>query len=111
MWGGLNGCPMTQRSGCLHADCITLMVIPDELDAMIESGGVAESMSANNLILKSGRSGPFSCTRSACETAAFISRVKLSLSLDAFGESPMAASAGQASSTYLRRFPSAFGAG
>ena len=31
-----------------------------ELDAMIESTGVAASMSANNLILKSGRSGPFS---------------------------------------------------
>ena len=28
---------MTQRSGCLQADCITLIVIPDELDAMIES--------------------------------------------------------------------------
>ena len=37
-----------------------ITVIPDELDAMIESVGVAASISANNLILKSGRSGPFS---------------------------------------------------
>ena len=38
-WGGLKGWPITQRSGCLHADCITLMVNPEELDAMIESVG------------------------------------------------------------------------
>jgi hypothetical protein len=30
--------------------------MPDEIDAMIESTGVASSMSANNLILKSTRS-------------------------------------------------------
>jgi len=42
--------PMTQRSGCLQADCIVLMVSPDELDAMIESGRVAASMSAKSLI-------------------------------------------------------------
>ena len=51
---------MTHRSGCAHPDCVTLIVIPEELDAMIESVGVAASISANNLILKSGRSGPFS---------------------------------------------------
>src|SRR3954447_4383536 len=85
--------------------------MPDELDAMIESTGVAASISANNLILKSGRSGPFSWTRSAFDKAAFMSRVKLSLSRDAFGERPMAVSAGHASSMYLRRFASAFGAG
>jgi hypothetical protein len=60
MCGGLNGCPITQRSGRLHPDCMTLIVIPDELEAMSESGGVASSMVANSLILKSGRSGPFS---------------------------------------------------
>src|SRR5271170_7338005 len=81
--GGLNGWPMTQRSGCLHADCITLIVIPDELDAIIESAGVAASISANNLILKSGRSGPFSWTRSAYDSALFMSAVKLSLSREA----------------------------
>src|SRR6266849_11174641 len=42
---------------------------PDELEAMIESGGVASCMSANSLILKSGRSGPFSCTKSAASTS------------------------------------------
>jgi hypothetical protein len=39
---------------------MTLMVSPDELDAMIESCGVAASISANSFILKSWRSGPFS---------------------------------------------------
>src|SRR5260370_4281058 len=110
-WGGVNGCPMTQRSGRLHADCITLIVMPEELDAIIESGGVVASISANNLILKSGRSGPFSCTRSASETAFFISTVKLSLSREAVFASPSALTAGHAVSTYLRRAASAFGAG
>jgi len=45
-WGGLKGCPIRQRSGCLHADCIALMVNPDELDARIESTGAASSKSA-----------------------------------------------------------------
>jgi hypothetical protein len=87
------------------------MVRPDELDAMIESGGVAASMSANNLILKSDRSGPFSWTRSAADNASFISGVKVSLSREAFFASPMAVRSGHAESTYLRRFSSAFGAG
>ena len=65
MCGGLNGCPTRTRSGCLHFDCITLGVIPDELDAMSESAGVASSMSAKSLILNSGRSGAFSWTKSA----------------------------------------------
>jgi len=56
---------MTHRSGWAHADCITLIVISDELDAMLESVGVAASISANNLILKSGRSGAFSLRKSA----------------------------------------------
>ena len=102
---------MTKRSGCLQADCMTLIVIPDELDAMMESTGVTASISANNLILKSGLSGPFSWTKSASETAFVISREKLSRSLEAFAERPKAVSAGHAESTYLRRFASAFGAG
>jgi len=40
---------------------MVLMVSPDELEAMIASGGVAASISAKSLILKSFRSGPFSC--------------------------------------------------
>src|SRR5580692_6498532 len=110
-WGGLKGWPITQRSGCLHADCITLMVRPDELDAMIESGGVAASISANSLILKSWRSGPFSWTKSASDSAFFISSVNLRLSRDAFGESPMVVRSFQAASIYWRRFAPAFGAG
>src|ERR1700693_2958259 len=102
---------MTQRSGCLHADCITLMVSPDELDAMIESGGVAASISAKSLILKSWRSGPFSWTKSASESAFFISRVNSRWSRDAFGESPMTVRSFQAASMYRRRLASAFGAG
>src|SRR5258705_4077268 len=109
--GGLNGCPMSTRSGCLHFDCMTLGVIPDELDAMIESGGVAASISANNLILKSGRSGPFSWTKSACDSASFMLVVKLRRSRDAPDERPISVSAGHASSTYLRRLASASGAG
>src|SRR5712692_7776481 len=102
---------MTIRSGCLHCDCITLAVIPEELDAISESGGVAASMSANNLILKSGRSGPFSWTKSACDSASFMLAVKLRRSRDAPGDKPIFSSAGQASSTYWRRLASAFGAG
>ena len=60
MCGGLNGCPTRTRSGRLHFDCMTLGVIPDELDAMSESTGAASSMSANSFILNSGRSGAFS---------------------------------------------------
>src|SRR5579872_184061 len=86
MWGGLKGCPITQRSGFLQADCVTLMVIPDELDAMIESEGVNASISANSLILKSARSGPFSCTKSASETASFKSGLKRSRFREACGD-------------------------
>src|SRR6266446_7766332 len=90
---------------------MTVIVNPDELDAMIESGGVASSISANNLILKSGRSGPFSWTKSACARASFIVEVKANRSRLAPGERPISVKAGHASSTYLRRFASAFGAG
>ena len=111
MCGGLNGCPTSTRSGCLHFVCITLGVIPDELEAMIESGGVAASMSAKSFILNSGRSGAFSWTKSACASASFMSDVKDRRSRDAPGERPMASSSPHASSTYLRRLASAFGAG
>ena len=89
MCGGLNGWPTRTRSGCLHLDCITLGVMPEELDAMIESTGVASSMSANSFILKSGRSGPFSCTRSAFASACFMSLAKVKRSRDAPGERPI----------------------
>ena len=102
---------MTMRSGCLHCDCITLGVIPEELDAISESGGVAASISANNLILKSGRSGPFSWTKSACDSASFMLAVKLSRSRDAPGDKPIFSRAGHASLTYWRRLASALGAG
>src|SRR5260370_16100347 len=90
---------------------MTVIVNPDELEAMIESGGVASSMSANSLILKSGRSGPFSWTKSACARALFIVEAKANRSQLAPGARPISVKAGQASSTYLRRFASAFGAG
>jgi hypothetical protein len=48
---------------------MTLGVIPDELEARIESMGVASSIAANSFILKSGRSGPFSWTKSASANA------------------------------------------
>src|SRR5882672_9834822 len=99
------------RSGCLHCDCITLAVIPEELEAISESGGVASSISANNLILKSGRSGPFSCTKSACDSALFIAEVKTNRSRLAPGVRPISVKVGHASSTYLRRFASALVAG
>src|SRR5258705_9863764 len=68
-------------------------------------------MSAYSFILKSGRSGPFSWTRSACESASFMLVVKLRRSRDAPGDKPTFSSAGHASSTYWRRAASAFGAG
>ena len=43
---------------------------------MIESRGVALSMSTNSLILKSGRSGAFSCTKSAFDNASLKSEVR-----------------------------------
>jgi hypothetical protein len=39
---------------------MTLIVMPDELEAMIASGDVASSISANRLTFSSGRSGAFS---------------------------------------------------
>src|SRR5712692_3236311 len=111
MCGGLKGWPMRHRSGRLHLDWITLIVRLDELEAMIESGGVASSISANSLILKSGRSGPFSWTKSAWDRASFMLVVKLSRSREAPADRPMLVSKPHASSTYFRRLASAFGAG
>ena len=37
--GGLNGWPMTQRSGCLHLSVTRLISRPDELEAMTTSAG------------------------------------------------------------------------
>src|SRR4029077_21270227 len=111
MCGGLNGCPTRPSSGCLQFVCITLGVILDELDAMMESIGATSSIWANNFILKSGRSGPFSCTKSAFDNASFMSVVKVKRSRDAPLESPMFVRSLQASSTYLRKLASAFGAG
>src|SRR6266487_773760 len=90
---------------------MTLGVIPDELEASRESTGVTSSMSAYSFILKSGRSGPFSWTRSACESASFMLVVKLKRSRDAPEDWPMFVRSGHASSTYLRKLASAFGAG
>src|SRR5882724_4605862 len=90
---------------------ITLGVIPDELEARSESTGVISSMSAYSFILKSGRSGPFSWTRSAWESASFMLVVKLKRSRDAPLDRPMFVRSGHASSTYLRKLASAFGAG
>src|SRR5882724_6445752 len=90
---------------------ITLGVIPDELEARSESTGVISSMSAYSFILKSGRSGPFSWTRSAWESASFMLVVKLKRSRDAPEDRPMFVRSGHASSTYLRKLASAFGAG
>jgi len=42
----LNGCPITQRSGCLQFACITSIGMLDELDASIESTGAISSISA-----------------------------------------------------------------
>src|ERR1700723_1776521 len=90
---------------------MTLMVILDELEAMMEFGGVASSISANSLILKSGRSGPFSWTKSAPESASFMLGANVSRAGVASGVSPIVVSAGQAASTYSRNLASALGAG
>src|SRR5207248_6566647 len=68
-------------------------------------------MSAYSFILKSGRSGPFSWTKSACDSASFMLVVKLRRSRDAPAERPSSVSAGHASSTYFRKLASAFGPG
>src|SRR5260370_14670588 len=68
-------------------------------------------MSAYSFILKSERSGPFCWTRSACDSASLMLVVKLKRSRDAPEDRLMFVRSGQASSTYLRKLASAFGAG
>src|ERR1700730_6781918 len=111
MCGGLNGCPRRVRSGCLQPDCITLIVMLDELDAMMESGGVAASISANSLILNSGRSGAFSYTKAAFDKTTLRVDAKEGGSGEAPCERPIVVSDCPASATYVRSFASAFGAG
>ena len=77
----------------------------------MEFGGVASSISANSLILKSGRSGPFSWTKSASESASFMLEANVRRARVASGVSPIAVSAGHAASTYSRNLASALGAG
>jgi hypothetical protein len=90
---------------------MTLIMMPDELDAMITSGRVAPSISANSLILSSGRSGAFSCTKSASATAFRTSRVNLSRSGEASAESPSLVTVSHAAALKERRASSACGAG
>src|SRR5579863_4103593 len=90
---------------------MTSMVMPEELEARIEPGGVRSSISANNFALKSGRSGAFSWTKSAFASARAILGSKVNRSRDARLDIRLLLSVVQAWSTYLRRFASAFGAG
>src|SRR5262245_18566002 len=90
---------------------MTLGVIPDELEASRESTGTTSSISAYSFVLKSGRSGAFSWTRSASESASCMLVVKLKRSRDAPFQRPMLVRSFHASSTSLRKFDSAFGAG
>ena len=87
------------------------MVIPDELEAIIESEGVASSISANNLIFKSGFSGPFSWTKSASDNASFIFEVKVNRLGLALSDRPNNVSDSHAESTFSRNLDSAFGPG
>src|SRR5215813_13575295 len=103
---------MTQRSGWVAAPFwISLMVSPDELDAMITSGASSSSSCPYSFCLKSIRSGPFSWTRSTPATACARSAVNLRFDCDAPADTPNRLSAGQAVSTNLRSEASAFGAG
>src|SRR5215469_13963628 len=102
---------MTQRSGCDAApNWISLMVSPDELDAMITSGGSSSSSWPYSFFLKSIRSGPFSWTRSTPPTACASAAVKFRFDCDAPEERPNRLSAGQAVSTNFLSAASAFGA-
>src|SRR5712664_3408931 len=102
---------MTQRSGWDAAPFwIALMVSPDELDAMITSGGSSSSSCPYSFSLKSIRSGPFSWTRSAPASACAMLAVNVRFDCDAPGERPNRFSAGQAVSTNFLSAASAFGA-
>src|ERR1700727_55777 len=109
--GGLNGWAMTQRSGWLAAPFwISLMVSPDELDAMMTSGANNSSNCPSSFCLKSIRSGPFSWTRSTPSTAWASAAVNFRFDCEASGERPNRLSAGQAASTKVLSAASAFGA-
>src|ERR1700689_4117763 len=102
---------MTQRSGWeAHPDWISLIVSPDELDAMITSGGNRSSSCPYSAFLKSMRSGPFSWMRSAPTTAVSILGVNDNCDCDAPGARPRRLRAGHAASTNRFRAASAFGA-
>jgi hypothetical protein len=89
---------------------ISLIVRPEELDAMITSGGNSSSSCRCSFFLKSIRSGPFSWTRSAPLTAVARSDSNVSLDWDAPGPRPNLLSAGHAASTNRFRAASASGA-
>lgn len=102
---------MRVRCGFRHSAWMTLIVMPDELDAMIASGGVASSMSANSPTFSSGRSGAFSWTKSASATASRMSGVNRRRSGEVPGSAPSAAAASHAPATYALSASSAPGAG
>ena len=56
--GGLNGWPITQRSGCLHFALTRLIRRPDELVAITVSAGSAASSVANSFDLEILALGP-----------------------------------------------------
>src|SRR5215467_14352696 len=89
---------------------MSLILIPDELDAMITSGGSSSSSCPYSFCLKSIRSGPFSWTRSTPLTACAIAAANFKFDCDAPGARPNLLSAGQAFSTNFRSAASAFGA-
>jgi len=110
--GGLNGCPMTQRSGWRQSLCSRLMISPDELDAMTTAGSSAASRRRSTARFNSSRSGAFSCTNSAPASAASGSAWKVSACCR--GAASIGASCarlGQAAATKWRRKVSACGAG
>src|SRR6201995_1686560 len=109
--GGLNGWAMTQRSGWGAAPFwISRMVSPDELDAMMTSGGSNSSSCPYSFCLKSIRSGPFSWTRSVPLSACARSAENFRFDCEAPGDRPRRLSAGHAVSTNFRNAASAFGA-
>src|SRR5437763_337269 len=51
MCGGLKGCPTRTRSGCLHFVCMTLGVIPDELEEFSVGDASEVSLSVEQCLL------------------------------------------------------------
>src|SRR4030095_4650125 len=89
---------------------MSLILIPDELDAMITSGGSSSSSCSYSFCLKSSRSGPFSWTRSTPRSAVGKSLEKARRDCDAPGARPNRSSAGHAAFTKRRSEASASGA-